>query len=153
MAFLSISARKDLSSCKCSMNIVSHIGGKVQIGNLLESHLSNEGQEGECSGIFYLKSICYQDPGHWWSSEASYHHQSFMSQNFMWQTPNKPNLDILGKLSHSVSPVLVLGNFYFQVTRWCAVWSGFGAFFRYVMWIQSLSIPWSFVAQVFVSSA
>ena len=81
--YWSISARKDLSSYKCSVNIVSHIGGKVQIGNLLESHLSNERQEGECSGTFYLKSICYQDHGHWGSSEALYHHQSFMSQNFM----------------------------------------------------------------------
>ena len=41
--FWSISARKDLSSYKCSVNIVSHVGGKVQIGHLLESHLSNEG--------------------------------------------------------------------------------------------------------------
>ena len=153
MAFLSISARKDLSSYKCSMNILSHIGGKVQIGNLLESHLSNERQEGECSGTFYLKSICYQDHGHWGSSEALYYHQSFVSQNFMWQTPDKPNLDILEKLSHPISPASVLGNFCYQVTRWCAVRSRFGAFFRYVMWIQSLSIPWSLVAQVLVSSA
>lgn len=146
VAFSSISAKKDLSSCRCSVNIVSHFGGKVQIGNLLESHLGTEGQDRECSGTFYLKSIYYQDHGHWGSSEALYHHQSFMSQNFMWQTPNKLNLDILGKLSHPMSPASVLGNFYIQVTRWCAVQSGFGAFFRYVMWIQSLSIPWSLVA-------
>ena len=153
VAFLSISARKDLSSYKCSMNILSHIGGKVQIGNLLESHLSNERQEGECLGTFYLKPVCYQDHGHWGSSEALYHLQSFMSQNFMWPTSNKPNLDILGKLSHPMCPASVLGNFYFHFTRWCAVWSGFGAFFRDVMWIQCLSIPWSLVAQVLVSSA
>ena len=85
--------------------------------------------------------------------KALYHLQSFMSQNFMWPTSNKPNLDILGKLSHPMSPASVLGNFYYKVTRWCAVWSRCGAFFRYVMWIQSLSIPWSLVAQVLVSSA
>ena len=29
-------------------------------------------------------------------------------------------LDILGKLSHQVSSVSILGNLYLQVTRWCA---------------------------------
>ena len=34
----------------------------TQIGNLLRLHLSNKGgQEGEFSGLFYPKAICYQE--------------------------------------------------------------------------------------------
>ena len=50
----------------------------ARIGKLMMSCLSNkEGQEGELSGTFNLKSICYQDHRHWRSSEVLYYHQRF----------------------------------------------------------------------------
>ena len=49
---------------------VSHCTESVRIGNLLRSRLSNEEWEGELSGTFYVKSICYQDHKHWRSSEC-----------------------------------------------------------------------------------
>ena len=50
----------------------------AHIGNLLRLHSSNkEGKEGELSGTFCIKSICYQYHRHWRSSEALCHYQMF----------------------------------------------------------------------------
>ena len=54
---------------------VSHWGKSTEIGKLLRSHLSYAKWEGELSGPFYVKFICYQDHKHWRSSEVSCQHQ------------------------------------------------------------------------------